>query len=310
MGFKLIGIVSGVGLAFVAATSYFLVAAPPNFLGQTIGDPAEHPPIQQVSDEITRDAMRAGQHEPEGIKPQSNASVIPKSDYRPLQPAQRSVLSQPPVKSVADEPANPQPSQPANDSNGRGVPMAGPPEGGGTASQSNGLSPLEQTQQGPQHGVQQAQPVQMAQASPPAAALSGNRPAMPDQAKMIILIRTTVLALNEANKTNNYSVLHQLGAPAFQRGNTPERLSEIFSGMRGRNLDLGPVAVIQPQLYREPAIDERGRLLLTGFFPSRPEQVNYDLAFEMVDGDWRLFGIGVNTSQEVPATGEVGRPGL
>jgi hypothetical protein len=131
---------------------------------------------------------------------------------------------------------------------------------------------------------------------------------MPDQAKMMILIRTTVLALNEANKTNNYSVLHQLGAPGIQRGNTPEGLSEIFAAMRERNLDLGPVAVIQPQLYRDPAIDERGRLLLTGFFPSRPERVNYDLAFEMVDGDWRVFGIGVNTSREVPAAGVVGRP--
>jgi hypothetical protein len=69
-----------------------------------------------------------------------------------------------------------------------------------------------------------------------------------------------------------------------------------------------PVAVITPKLYRDPSFDERGRLRLTGFFPSRPEQVNFDLAFEMVDGHWRLFGIGVNTSREVPAAGIVGQP--
>jgi hypothetical protein len=278
MGFKLIGVVSGVGFAVVAVATYLLMAAPHDFLGQPVGETAERQPSQQTSHQIAHEELRAGQGVPEGIGSQSNASVVPKSDFqrqqnRFLQPAQKSVLTQ-----------FPQPSQSAGGPNGRG--------------QANGASPL-----------QQAQPVHMAQTSPPPApAVNGNRPAMPDQAKMMILIRTTVLALNEANKTNNYSVLHQLGAPGFQRGNTPEGLSEIFAAMRERNLDLGPVAVIQPQLYRDPAIDERGRLLLTGFFPSRPERVNYDLAFEMVDGDWRLFGIGVNTSREVPAAGVVGRP--
>jgi hypothetical protein len=313
MRFKLIGVVSVVGFAIVAVATYLLVAGQQDFPGQPLGETAQHQPSQQTSHQIAHEELRAGQREPEGIGSQINASVVPKSDFqrqqdRDLQPAQRSVLSQYLVDTLADDSANRQPSQPsdmASGPNGRGVPVAGPPQGGGMGSQANGANPSGQAQ----YGLQQTQPVQMAQtAPPPAPAVNGNRPAMPDEAKMMILIRTTVLALNEANKTNNYSVLHQLGAPGFQRGNSPERLSEIFAAMRERNLDLGPVAIIPPKLFREPAIDERGRLLLTGFFPSRPEQVNYDLAFEMVDGDWRLFGIGVNTSREVPAAAAGGRP--
>jgi hypothetical protein len=123
------------------------------------------------------------------------------------------------------------------------------------------------------------------------------RLAIPDQSTLIILIRTAIIALNQANKTNDYSVLHALGAPGFQQANSPERLSELFSALRDRDLDVGPIVVIPPNLFREPSIDNRGRLRLTGFFPSRPEQVNFDLAFEMVEGEWRLFGIGVNTSR-------------
>jgi hypothetical protein len=67
------------------------------------------------------------------------------------------------------------------------------------------------------------------------------------------------------------------------------------------DLDLGRITIINPQHFRDPLIDDLGRLRLIGFFPSRPEQVNFDLAFEMVDGEWKLFGIGVNTSREAPA---------
>jgi hypothetical protein len=130
---------------------------------------------------------------------------------------------------------------------------------------------------------------------------------LPGEAQLTILIRTTIIALNQANRTNNYSVLHDLGSPNFQAANSPDRLRELFSALRERDLDLGPIMVISPRLFREPSIDERGRLRLAGFFPSQPEQVNFDLAFEMVEGEWRLFGIGVNTSRvDQPAIGGPG----
>jgi hypothetical protein len=37
-------------------------------------------------------------------------------------------------------------------------------------------------------------------------------------------------------------------------------------------------------------------LLLKGFFPTNPEQVNFELVFQWVDTQWRLFGIAVTTS--------------
>ena len=43
----------------------------------------------------------------------------------------------------------------------------------------------------------------------------GEPPSMPDDYKINLLIRTTIVAVNQANKTGNYSVLHELG-PAFR----------------------------------------------------------------------------------------------
>jgi hypothetical protein len=123
---------------------------------------------------------------------------------------------------------------------------------------------------------------------------------VPDGNKQRILIRMMLVALNHANLTGNYSVLRDLGSPGFREANNPARLAEIFANMRLRNLDLGPIVVVEPLLTRKPSIDENGMLRLTGLFPTRPEQVNFDLAFQFVAGQWRLFGIAVNTTQAPP----------
>jgi len=135
----------------------------------------------------------------------------------------------------------------------------------------------------------------------------GKQPAMPDNYKMNMMIRSTVIALNQANQTGNYTVLRDLASPGFRRANDPSRLAEIFAKLRKRNLDLTPVIFFQPKLLRQPAIDKRGLLTLVGFFPSKPEQVNFQMLFQNVNGQWLLYGLAVNTSKAPPATAQAGK---
>ena len=126
------------------------------------------------------------------------------------------------------------------------------------------------------------------------------KPAQIDRNGVLILVRTALLALDQANKTGNYTVLRDLAAPGFQV-NTAARLAEIFAGHRRDNLDLSGVAVIDPQLTVLPQIEANGMMRMAGFFPSVPKQVNFELAFAPVDGQWRLFGISVALGQAAPA---------
>jgi hypothetical protein len=125
------------------------------------------------------------------------------------------------------------------------------------------------------------------------------RPAQIDRNGVVILVRSTLLALDQANKTGNYTVLRDLGAPAF-RANTAARLAEIFAKQRNDNLDLSGVAAIDPQLSLLPQIEANGLMHMSGFFPSVPSQVNFDLAFTPVNGQWRLFGLSVALGQAAP----------
>ena len=132
-------------------------------------------------------------------------------------------------------------------------------------------------------------------------------PTVPDQYRLNLLIRSTIIALNQANKTGNYSVLRDLGSPSFQSANSAARLAEIFSAQRHANLDLAPVLFFTPTLVRAPAIDADGMLRLTGFFPTQPQQVNFDLAFEFIQGEWRHFGVSVETQPVAAQTAPISK---
>lgn len=125
-------------------------------------------------------------------------------------------------------------------------------------------------------------------------------PAVPDPYKMNMLIRTTLIALSQANLTGNYTVLRDLGSPSFQAVNSAARLTEAFTDLRQRRLDFSPILFFDPKLVRHASVDEGGRLRLRGFIETRPEQINFDMMFEDVAGDWRLFGLAVQM-QPAPA---------
>ncbi|HEX5472233.1 MAG TPA: hypothetical protein VFW73_10115 [Lacipirellulaceae bacterium] len=138
--------------------------------------------------------------------------------------------------------------------------------------------------------------------SAPAPDVAAPDAAIPDGPTLNMLIRRTLLTLNDANLSGNYTVMRDLAAPGFQAGNDAAKLTDIFANLRKRQIDLAPILFFDPKLVRQPEITQNGMLHLSGFIPTRPEQVNFDMLFEKTGDRWRLFGIAVNTSVAQTAT--------
>lgn len=143
----------------------------------------------------------------------------------------------------------------------------------------------------------QKAPTQAASPAQPGAA----SPAIPDEFGLNILIRRTLLTLNDANQSGNYSVLHALAGPGFQAKNDPKKLSDVFAQLRGLKLDLAPIVYLTPRLVRKPELAQDGILRLTGFIPSKPQQINFDMAFQKVGDRWLLDGIAIQTTPAAAA---------
>jgi hypothetical protein len=153
--------------------------------------------------------------------------------------------------------------------------------------------------------VKSAQSAPPKQQQPPAQKQQGQQQqlAMPVSTEQALyLIRSTLITLNDANRSGNYTVLRDLAAPDFQARNTAADLSQSFSDLRRRNFDLYGAALLAPQLTAVPALDQRGFLHLAGFFPTKPQQINFDLLFQDVAKQWRLFGISIATP-DAPSAG-------
>jgi hypothetical protein len=119
---------------------------------------------------------------------------------------------------------------------------------------------------------------------------------VPDSQGLTVLIQNTLIALNHANLTGNYSVLHDLAAPGFQKLNSTKQLAASFADLRVRNVNLSPIVLYQPKLVGDPTIDDKGFLRMTGFYETEPLQVHFNLVFQPVAAVWRLFEISVWTA--------------
>lgn len=133
-----------------------------------------------------------------------------------------------------------------------------------------------------------------AQAAP--AVVTTNRPA-PDQRTALKMLWSIMAAVDQANRTGNYSVLRDLGTPTFQANNNPANLAGIFAGLRGQQIDLADTLIVTPAWEISPRMVSPTVLRMRGTFPLRPQPIAFDLLFAW-DRGWRLDGVAV---QAMPA---------
>lgn len=109
-----------------------------------------------------------------------------------------------------------------------------------------------------------------------------------------ILIKTSMLTLNDANLTGNYTVLHAKLAKPFRDQFSPDRLKQAFKSFADQKIDFGLIATKPPVATGESKINSRGALLLRGYFDTRPSRVLYDLDFLTSEGEWKPVKLNVD----------------
>jgi hypothetical protein len=143
-----------------------------------------------------------------------------------------------------------------------------------------------------------------APAAVPAATSAAAKPVI-NYPQALILTRSSLIALQQANETGDYSVLYALGSAGFQQVNSPEKLAQIFAPLRQYNL--GAVLVLEPVFDQPPYIDANGMLTMTGAFNVKGYHINFRLIYAPQAGHWRLFGISANIKAP-QAQGEASPP--
>jgi hypothetical protein len=134
---------------------------------------------------------------------------------------------------------------------------------------------------------------------------------MPSAEQTVLLVRTTLLTLNDALQTGNFTVLRDIAAPSFREANSAGRLAQIFSTFVQQKIELSAVAILVPQVTESPVLDQKnGMLRIKGFFPGQPVGLDFEVIYQAVGGRWRVFALSVQpkavpplaTASQGPAT--------
>ena len=110
-----------------------------------------------------------------------------------------------------------------------------------------------------------------------------------------MLIRTTVIALHQANVTGNYTVLRDLGAVEMRALNSDADLAARFASFRQNHVSLAAAVLLDATLDQKPALSTSGQLRLVGHFATKPQQIVFDMTFLYENGFWRIAVLNIGT---------------
>jgi hypothetical protein len=122
-------------------------------------------------------------------------------------------------------------------------------------------------------------------------------PAPPDKTHAASMVKVTLVTLNNAVLSKNFSVLWSQSAYGLRRRYSTARMRRAFAPFIKRGVDIAPALNLRPIWNVEPAVDAHGELRLAGWFRTRPRIVRFDLRYLRERGRWRLSMIDVDTTQ-------------
>jgi hypothetical protein len=129
-------------------------------------------------------------------------------------------------------------------------------------------------------------------------AVSPSRAAeMPSEEERDILIISTLLRLNDANISGNYSVLRDLATREFREKNSTDAIAQAFKEFRSRAIRMEELAVREIHPDEEGEMTHDGIVRLSGYIDLSRFRMKYVLRFVMESGIWRMQSIQVDLDQ-------------
>src|SRR6266496_303358 len=116
---------------------------------------------------------------------------------------------------------------------------------------------------------------------------------VPSERALEALVKVSLLSFNDANVTGNYAVFRAKLSKPFRDQFPVEKLERTFRDFNRKHVDFDIIAALKPSYDPPPSVDDDGKLLLKGYFPTEPNRVYFDLGFIPSDGEWKLFRINV-----------------
>jgi hypothetical protein len=123
---------------------------------------------------------------------------------------------------------------------------------------------------------------------------AGAAETVPSPTTQEVLIKTSLLTLNDAIVSGNFTVPHARLAKPFREQFEPSDLKRAFKSFADQKIDMAVISAAAPVATDDAQIDNRGALLLRGRFDVGRSRVSYKLDFLPSEGEWKPIGLNVD----------------
>jgi hypothetical protein len=126
-------------------------------------------------------------------------------------------------------------------------------------------------------------------------------PTVPARADQIELVKRSMHEF--ALSVNSKSMEHFRGTVShmWQRQITTQQMDDAFGKVYGIGADFTVLDKVQPVIEGNPALGEHGELVLKGYYPTQPNQVDFKQSYLYEGIGWKLYGFSFNIIKAKPA---------
>lgn len=111
------------------------------------------------------------------------------------------------------------------------------------------------------------------------------------------LAMKTLIQWDRAIKSKDFTNFYANVAEVWKRQTTPDELKQAFSSFIELESDIAGIADTEPVFVKGPEVSE-GKLEMTGYYPTTPMKVHFELSYIMESGEWRLARINVRMAAD------------
>ncbi|MFL6530903.1 MAG: hypothetical protein ACJ8KX_10575 [Chthoniobacterales bacterium] len=120
---------------------------------------------------------------------------------------------------------------------------------------------------------------------------------LPQEGEIKTLVRDSLLAFNDAVQEKSFARFYKQIATVWQGQTSPEKLEKLFESFIEQEVNIAPLAKLEPDFDKPPAIDSDGVLRLEGSYATTPSAVRFNLGYIFEAPDWRLIKINVKVGK-------------
>ena len=121
---------------------------------------------------------------------------------------------------------------------------------------------------------------------------------VPEKAALKTMTEASLTSFGDAVKDKDFSSFYGDIASIWQKQTTAEKLKESFKTFLDKDIDLPSIVTELKPVFDKPAeINSDDVLVISGYYPTKPNKVKFRLKYLEEEGEWKLVGINVESDK-------------